>query len=50
MMPIWPTTSLDEPKPLASTACSDGWNKKDMANDVLRRGIEMIEELYHGIR
>jgi hypothetical protein len=29
----------------------DGWNKKGMANeDVLRRGMEMIEGLYHGIR
>jgi hypothetical protein len=29
----------------------DGWNKKGMANeDVLRKGMEMIEGLYHGIR
>jgi hypothetical protein len=29
----------------------DGWNKQGMANeDVLRRGMEMIEGLYNGIR
>ena len=29
----------------------DGWNKQSMANeDVLRRGMEMIEGLYNGIR
>jgi hypothetical protein len=29
----------------------DGWNKRGMSNDeVLRKGMEMIEGLYHGIR
>ena len=29
----------------------DGWNKQGMSNDeVLRKGVEMIEGLYHGIR
>jgi len=29
----------------------DGWNKQEMSNeDVLSRGMEMIEGLYHGIR
>jgi hypothetical protein len=29
----------------------DGWNKQGMANEeVLRRGMEMIDGLYHGIR
>jgi hypothetical protein len=29
----------------------DGWNKQGMGNEeVLRKGIEMIEGLYNGIR
>jgi len=29
----------------------DGWNKQGLSNEeVLRKGMEMIEGLYHGIR